>query len=360
MTDDELSEWLDRRWQEAQRNSHDDDPEVDRFVDSTVLSIRYAFITQLVGKHAEPARDLLCLQKREGSEAEEGVQEDGGRWDPRSFCAKFIVPWVQRNQAVLGTSTDPYVNNPLRRPRLDSGMNSLMHRSEWQALVDFLGSLQQEGDKQSVERAVDRCLRSIARRLMRQSLEYPVPNRVSLDRLYSLLVDYLAESSHGLRPQVVATALFRVLGEAFGLFDNVAGQGLNEADAATGAPGDIICRNEDGSLVLAVEVKDRTLRLTDLRAAIRKARTSDLRNLLFTVPSVAASDEEAIRSSIADEWGKGINVYHLPIESLVHSVFVLLDESWRVRLLDAIGVELDSRGAPLDSRERWCALLEEP
>jgi len=38
--------------------------------------------------------------------------------------------------------------------------------------------------------------------------------------------------------------------------------------------------------------------------------------------------------------------------------FVLLDEAWRTKLLTEIGVELDSRGAPLEAREDWRDLLE--
>ena len=40
---------------------------------------------------------------------------------------------------------------------------------------------------------------------------------------------------------VVAAALMQVLGEGFSLFSRVESQGVNEADAATGVPGDVMC-----------------------------------------------------------------------------------------------------------------------
>ncbi len=352
MTDDELADWLRRHWDRARTDAGQSDPEVDRFVDSKVLSIRYAFFTQLVGKLADPDRDLLCLQKR-------GVQDaEAGRWDPRSFCTKIIVPWVQDNQNVLGTSPDPYVSKPLRRPRLDDDMASLRDRPEWEALVRVFQDTQQAGHSKSVEQMVVRCLRGIARRLRRQTFEYPVPHRISLDQLVELVNAYLAESSGGLRPQAIATALFRVLGSALGLFDEVTGQGLNEADSATGTPGDIVCLDSEGSPVLAVEVKDRTISLVDLRMAVTKARSSSLRNFLFASPGVADSESAEVNSKIAEEWSKGINFHHASLEGLVRTVFVLLDENWRTRLLTEIGAELDSRGAPLEAREGWRDLLE--
>ena len=100
MNDDELTEWLERRWGLTLANTNaEKDPDVDRLVNSATVSIRYAFVTQLLGKFAQPDRDVLCLQMGSPDEA-----ADTGRWNPRSFCSKLIVPWVQRNQNVLGTS----------------------------------------------------------------------------------------------------------------------------------------------------------------------------------------------------------------------------------------------------------------
>ena len=126
MNDEELNAWLDSKWEQVLASFESDpDEEVDRFVGSSLVSIRYAVFTQLLGKFADADRDLLCLQR--------GSQETAasvGRWDPRSFCTRIVVPWVRRNHNVLGRSSDPYVNNPLRRPRLDEGMEALSNRAE--------------------------------------------------------------------------------------------------------------------------------------------------------------------------------------------------------------------------------------
>ena len=111
--------------------------------------------------------------------------------------------------------------------------------------------------------------------------------------------------------------------------------------------------------VLVVEVKDRTIGLTDLRSAITKARNSKLRSVLFAAPDVMSSEIQEVKSTIADEWSKGTNVYHVTLESLVRTVFVLLDEAWRITLLSEVGKELDDLGASLGVRESWRNLLEE-
>lgn len=352
MTDEQVRVWLDERWRAAlDGDMSASDPEVDRLVDSRVLSIRYAVLTQLLGKVADASRDLLCLQRGDAADAEES-----GRWDPRSFCASVVVPWVQRNRDLLGTSGDPYVSNPLRRPRLD-GDEALQRREEWDALVAFLRTLEAADDSRAVEAAARRVLHSAARRLNRLTVEYPSPMRIGLDSMCGLLDEFLAVSSHGLRPLIVATALMRTLGEAFALFPRVEGQGLNEPDAARGMPADIMCYGADGQLRLAVEVKDRTLTLVDIETTLTKARNSGLANIVLAAPGVRQQDREAIQSRLADEWARGTNVYRISIPELVRGAFVLLDEGWRVRFVKAVGAELDERGAEYPHRRDWSDLL---
>ena len=64
MSDEELTHWLDTQWEQT-LNTYDSEPdkEVDRFVDSSVLSIRYAVLTQLLGKYADPSRDPTLPSK---------------------------------------------------------------------------------------------------------------------------------------------------------------------------------------------------------------------------------------------------------------------------------------------------------
>ena len=65
----------------------------------SVVSIRYALLTQLLGKFADHNRDALSIQRGEATNA-----ELAGRWDARSFCQANVVPWVSEAGQVLGTS----------------------------------------------------------------------------------------------------------------------------------------------------------------------------------------------------------------------------------------------------------------
>ncbi len=351
MNDEQLMEWLNERWTSIiNEPSSGDDPEIDQFVNSSLTSIRYVFFTQLLGKFALPSRDILCLQMGT-SDPETG---DTGRWDPRGFCTRIVVPWVQANRNVLGTSTDPYVNNPLRRPRLDQDMERLRYRHEWDALVEVLSRVDSLSATSTI---LDRCLRSIARRLSDQEVVYPVPLRISLERLCALLDEYLMSPSGGLRPQIVATALLRTTGDAFSIFQRVTSQGVNKPDSASGSPGDVLCYGPDNSLSLAVEVKGNNLTLVELEATIIKARSSGVSNVLFATPNFAEEDRDTIAARINEEWVRGSNIYQTSIQTLARSLFMLLDEKWRVDLLREICHELDSRSTRPADRIEWAVLL---
>ena len=322
------------------------DAEVDRLVNSRLVSIRYAILTQLLGKIADPSRSLMAFQLGE---------QEAGAWDARSFCTAVVVPWVADNHDVLGTSPDPYVNNPLRRPRLVRDAPNIAYGAEWAALYDFFAPLE-DARRKELKAAFKRCLASVARRLAGQAFKYQIPVRVSLHDLCTTLVAFLSEPSGGHRALAVAAALMRVLGEGFSIFARVEAQGLNEADAAAGAPGDVMCYDEDDHMVLAVEVKDRGLTLADVRSSTRKAREADaaLTNLLFAVPDV--KEPEALTAALS-EWAAGLNVYVVDIVDLAHSAFVLLPEESRPAFLRAIGTELDARGDHAHRRAWHSALL---
>lgn len=350
MNNDEAREWLDAEWREAlEAGSSAPDPEIDRLTNSRVVSIRYAVVTQMLGKIADPERNPLALQLKAAGD---------GAWDARGFARAVVVPWVADNHGVLGTSSEPYASKPLRRTHLTSDMDNVRDKPEWDALVAFLDGL--EGASPAELRdAFRRVLASLARRLASQTFAYPIPQRISLPQLMDDLDAFLGVPSGGLRPLAVAAALFRTLGEGFSLFDDVQSQGVNEADAAAGMPGDIMCRS-DGEPCLVVEVKDQGLTLADARSSTRKARESeaDPSDLLFAVPAVRERDRDEIEALSRRNWAAGLNVYTVSIQGLSRHAFALLKEGWRVRFVRAICNELDER-QDQSARKAWHDLLLE-
>ena len=327
------------------------DPTIDQLIRCPVVSIRYALLTQLLGKAVDESRDALSIQRGDASTADES-----GRWDARSFCSANVVPWVNESGQVLGTSPDPYVNNPLRRPRLDGGHEPVRSRSLWESLVAELREVQRRDAPNFTESKLRSCLVSLAATYRELSIEFDVPQRISLESTSRIVVDFLSESSGGERPQIVTAALMRTIGDRFRIFDEVVRQGINEADAASASPGDVICYNQ-GNQVLAVEVKDRTIELHDVDVAIGKARRSSITEILFATVA-PPSREESIESRTEREFALGINVYQTSIGALLRASLSIAGEPSRVQFLTLIGEELNDRVTQPGHKLAWQRLLQ--
>ena len=345
-------EWLDTEWGRAvAENDMTPDVLMDTLANSKTVAIRYALVTQILGKIADSTRNLLTLQL---------AASGPGAWDARSFATAVVVPWVTDNQHVLGTSLEPYASKPLRRERLERTMPNVRNKQGWAQLVGLLGELEGAGRLALVE-AFRRVLRALVRRLAEQTFGYAIPQRISLSAMSKMLGTFLDTPSGGFRPLAVTTALLDTIGRAFGLFSHVEAQGINEADAAGGAPGDVLCYCHDDPerLCLVVEVKDIDLTLAHMQASTRKAKQADvgLTNLLFAVPTVRLSDREAIETLTRREWASGLNVYTTGVVPLMESAFMLLADGWRIDLLRAIGTELDERQDQA-ARRTWHDLLK--
>ena len=350
----EARAWLDEAWSVALASGpQPPDAEMDHLTSAPIVGIRYAILTQLLGKHADHSRDALCLQRGrpESAEAE-------GRWDPRSFSTAVVVPWVQDTSNVLGTSAEPYASKPLRRPRLDVGTDALRSKSDWAALTTLLRGVQERNDQEHTEAMLRKCLDSIVRRFVELQVTYPVPQRVSLDQVVSVTSELLDLKSGGEASLVVVAALLRVFAKATGSFERVTRQGINEADAASNAPGDVLCFRAGESLpALAVEVKDRALTLLELNATIQKARETRTTEILFAADSPATSEQADIESRIRQEWGQGTNIYHVEIADLIHAVFPLLGSDARVDFLREIGNDFDANAIQPAIRTSWADIL---
>ena len=223
----EARKWLDAEWVKAiAENDMTPDARIDALANSTTVAIRYALVTQLLGKIADSSRNLLTLQL-----ADSGP----GAWDARSFATAVVVPWVTDNQQVLGTSLEPYASKPLRRERLERAMPNVRDKHGWPHLVDLLDELD-AADHLALVAAFRRVLKALVRRLAAQTFGYAIPKRISLPAVSKMVGGFLDTPSGGLRPLAVTTALLDTIGRAFGLFSHVEAQGINEADAASAPP----------------------------------------------------------------------------------------------------------------------------
>jgi len=353
--------YLEQRWDYVagpafQADPHDFilDDEVKTLISSSLTSqsksYHYVLLTQVLCKIVDPSLDARSLQVSWG---------EPGAFDARTVAHEVIVPFDKANHNILGGSSEPYVNNPLRVPAvIQEQRNKQKEKTGWDVLVRLLGMVEQR-DEAFRKALFDQMLLEIYRLLLQTTFTYPTPNRISLKGTRDILETYLATRSGGERYEIVCTALFQTIGREFGMFDGVRREKVNVADASSGMSADIECWSE-GKVALLVEVKDRTLTLTQLDAKIDTARARKITELLFIAEKgKEQSDRNAIEERVEREFAVGQNVYILNLFEFAYSVLVLLGESGRVEFLRSIGAELDRSNAAYAHRKEWMDLLRQ-
>ena len=262
-----------------------DEPSVDKklaaairqAINSTTKTYRYVLPTQLTAKLADHRLDSRCLQ---------ATRSGRGAFDARTIAHQVIVPFDQANHDVLGGSPEPYVNNPLRVPEISASYRAAQkNKTDWDLLVRVLSEVEKKNTRKFTRLIFFQTLIEIYRRLSTTRVSYPAPRRISLDNTMDLLNTFLASHSGGDRLLAVTASLFVIIGQRFRLYADVRRRTITTADRPAGMLADLECVAENGEIVIAVEVKDRQLTISQLRTKIpemRKRRISEIFSSLST------------------------------------------------------------------------------
>jgi hypothetical protein len=272
--------------------------------------------------------------------------------------SKVISPFNIRQENVLGTSNDPYVGNAMRIPRMIRDDPSKRDIAGWNALIDVLEMVQHRNDPAFTTAVLKQVLLEIHHRQQELRFTYSVPPRVSLVTTLEIARRFLAEKSGGDRALALAGALFDVIGVHFRVFAQVNRARINASDEASGQAADLECVNEDGDIVIAVEVKDRALKLADVEGTLSKTRHRDIREVFFTAPKVDAGDADQIHSRIATAFASGQNLYIADFFDLAKAVLALGGERMRVLFLRKVGEHLDAWNTQPSHRQAWKQMLQ--
>lgn len=318
---------------------------------SATLSYHYVLPTQLLAKAVNPGLDAHAVQ---------AGYPGSGAFDARSIAHDVIVPFDREHERVLGGSPEPYVNNPLRVPGITQDYRGPQkNKADWDKLVAVLNAVESSSDPAFARSVFDQVLVEIYRLLDRVSVAYPTPGRISLEQTNLLIDEFLAAKSGGERTETVCTALFRVIGKRFSLFDEVRREKVTSADVSTGMSGDIECLL-DGRVVLVVEVKDREITLVQLDTALDAVRARNITELLVVAEQGKEThSDNAVDARIRREFTSGQNVYVVRFAEFALGIFILFGEEGRVEFLKEVGAELERINARIEHRRAWADLLRQ-
>ena len=323
---------------------------VHRSINSRTKTYRYVLPTQLIAKCTKPSVDCTCLQIARGGK---------GAFDARSICHAVIVKFDKENDYVLGGSSEPYVNNPLRQPEVSPAYrNKQKDKRGWDDLCFVLETVEKKNNPEYTMSVFKQALLEIYRRLANIKVTYPVPHRISLARCLDLVKKFAVERSGGDRPLALASALFRTLGKQFKLYKELRRGNINAADASSRQTADIECLSEAGDILLTVEVKDQQLSIHHVTNKIQAIRARKVTEVLFIAQQgIADGEKEKLDKLLKQEFAAGQNIYIFDLNGLAHVCLALLGEPGRRLFLEYIGQELDRYHSTISDKRAWANLL---
>lgn len=303
-----------------------DDPKlikaVSLSVNSSVKTYRYVLPTQIVSKLADSSLDSHCLQASRGGR---------GAFDARTIAHHVIVPFDQDNESVLGGSQEPYVNNPLRVPEVSFDYRDAQRdRPGWDRLCAVLDAVEKKANVGFTRRVFKQVLTEVYKRMSTVRVVYPAPRRVSLSKTMEVIQKFLSQHSGGDRLLALSSALFTVIGTHFGLYAEVKRGKITAADQPSGMLADLECITKDGHIAFAIEVKDRQITISQLRAKLRTIREKQVSEIFFVATQgTVPSERDDVESLIQHEFASGHNIYVTDLERLSRTALALIGEHGR-------------------------------
>jgi hypothetical protein len=221
------------------------------------------------------------------------------------------------------------------------------NRANWDKLAATLDAVEKASGLNFIDNTFDQILGEVHRLLATARVAYPAPNRVSLSQTMQLVREFTNTWSGEDRTKAVCTALLRTVARQFGVFDEASREKVDAGDPASEPGADIECKLS-GRVVLQVEVKDRSLTMTQLDGDLEIARARRISEILFlTEHGIEEEGQSAVEKRITHEYASGQNIYVSNFVDFSAGILILLGEKGRAEFLRAVGEELDRTGSPI-------------
>lgn len=252
---------------------------------------RYILVNALLAKATNQKIDALSLQKGDGK---------GGKFDARSLCHKVIVPFEKlKLQGCLGDSNEPFLNKPARFVSLstNNAVRAGKDRETLENLITVLSQIHTSEEaykylKSAMVVLIDNHEDYLKKFSIGDTLiDVSEFSQLVLDYIYKI-TDYTSEGE--ICPLVVSVVEQFYLGSNF----RVVPHKVNESGSSSKEVGDIDVFDSEGTLVNAIEVKDKSFSEQDVVHAISKFRAAHLNSSMFVYGKNVSFDKDAVYSTL--------------------------------------------------------------
>ena len=246
------------------------------------------------------------------------VKQGPNAFNGRTFDQEVVNQFLVSKQ--IPCSKGPYLATFRRNVKFDeSTREGLRDKTGYDAMLEILGEI--EDSQEDNGKAILMCLIQKFIELREKSdIQLVSVVRLSVEQYRYFLDTLLHNQSGGLITMLVTEAIFHTINVQYGCGWDIARQGINAADGATGAAGDVtIFKN--GEVVKAIEVTERPIGQTRVITTFNpKIATSDVKDYLFIYTS-APPDDGAYAAAKA-YFAQGYDINFIKLGNFAISTFI--------------------------------------
>lgn len=283
------------------------------------------------------------------------VKQGTDSFNGRTLDEQVINPFLMSKQ--IPCSKGPYLATFRRNVRLDATTREgLRDKTGYDAMLEILGAIESSQGTESI--AILCCLlQKFIELRERADIQLVSVVRLSIEQYRHFLDTLLHNQSGGLIPMLVTEAIFSTLNEQYNCGWTISRQGINAADGATGAAGDVTITKND-ELIKAIEVTERPIGETRVATTFNtKISTGNVRDYLFIYTTTIPDDGAYTVASTY--FAQGYDINFIKLSNLVLSVFIAGDSNTRVIFMNKMLELLHQRDVPASVKTAWNDALQE-
>jgi SacI restriction endonuclease len=277
------------------------------------------------------------------------VNQGTDSFNGRTLDEKVINPFL--HDRLIPCSKGPYLASFRRNVKFNAETaRGLRDKVGYDALLKILDTL----EKSSTAEA-----KLLIRYLLYRFVELRNASRVSLskisrlslDQFDALLTDLLRAQSGGLIPVLLVIAMLRTINSCFNLKWEIAFQGINVSDKASGAGGDITVLKA-GEIVLAIEVTERPIGKSRVVSTFNtKVMHVGIQDYLFVYSNATPSDDA--RTAARTYFSQGHEINFVQIKEWILNNLATLGSRCRSTFTKEMLALLDGRDISASLKLVW-------
>jgi hypothetical protein len=272
----------------------------------------------------------------------------------RTLDEKAVNPFLHDKR--IPASRGPYLSVFRRSVLFEEATRSgLRDKKGYDAFLALLSRLEAASDKRALRVLLRYLLYKFAQLREQAHITVSRLRRMSLEQCETLISRLLRVPSGGRFPVMLVLAAFSAIKEFFGLRWTIASQGINVADAASGAGGDITIR-EGGKMLLAAEVTERPVDRSRIVATFNtKIAPTGIEDYLFFVKQNKQAAD--VLEQTRQYFSQGHEVNFVDIQKWIVMTLATLGRKGRESFIGELARCVEADGIPKFLKMAWNEII---